>query len=121
VSSALWPKFDCDDSLGGVDDRYKGVAVSVASQMDNGPPNISIVSVTGNTGPPHGPPPGQRLHNAPSYHSTPNASSTLISSRQTTVSSTPSQPKTSDRSIIKPGANWSAGGLLDEALCEICS
>ena len=78
----------------------KGVAVSVASQMDNGPPNISIVSVTGNTGPPHGPPPGQRLHNAPSYHSTPNASSTLISSRQTTVSSTPSQPKTSDRSII---------------------
>ncbi|XP_076114870.1 uncharacterized protein LOC143082836 isoform X8 [Mytilus galloprovincialis] len=82
----------------------KGVAVSVASQLDSGPPNISIVSVTGNTGPPHGPSPSQghsqRQTSGPSYSSPHVPSSSSYTPRHSSVSSSPSQSKASDRAII---------------------
>ncbi|XP_071122691.1 B-cell lymphoma 6 protein-like isoform X2 [Mytilus edulis] len=82
----------------------KGVAVSVASQLDSGPPNISIVSVTGNTGPPHGPSPSQghsqRQTSGPSYSSPHIPSSSSYTPRHSSVSSSPSQSKASDRAII---------------------
>ncbi|XP_063401506.1 uncharacterized protein LOC134685593 isoform X11 [Mytilus trossulus] len=82
----------------------KGVAVSVASQMDSGPPNISIVNVTGNTGPPHGPSPSQghsqRQTSGPSYSSPHVPSSSSYTPRHSSVSSSPSQSKASDRAII---------------------
>ncbi|CAC5409668.1 unnamed protein product [Mytilus coruscus] len=82
----------------------KGVTVSVASQLDSGPPNISIVSVTGNTGPPHGPSPSQghsqRPTSGPSYSSPHVPSSSSYTPRHSSVSSSPSQSKASDRAII---------------------
>ncbi|XP_052065431.1 uncharacterized protein LOC127705185 isoform X18 [Mytilus californianus] len=82
----------------------KGVTVSVASQLDSGPPNISIVSVTGNTGPPHGPSPNQghsqRQTSGPSYSSPHVPSSSSYTPRHSSVSSSPSQSKASDRAII---------------------